>query len=86
MTFLADFKDFAWYSFYDNEYEYLDDEKSKQQLKKWMLSRAIDRSFDDIDGHSEIYVYMNGETIIKPEKIVDSIEIELNSWMNLPSI
>lgn len=75
VTFLADFKDFAWYSFYDNEYEYLEDEKSKQQLKKWMVSRAINRSFNGIDDYSEIYAYMNGETIIKPEQIVDCIEI-----------
>lgn len=75
VTFLADYNDFAWYSFYDNEIEYLNDETNKQQLKKWMLSRAINRSFNGIDDHSEIFAYMNGATIIKPEQIVNYIEI-----------
>lgn len=75
VTFLSDFNDFAWFSFYDNEYEYLDDGVSRQQLKKWMLSKAINRSFNGINDHSEIFAYINGVTIIKPEQIVDYLEI-----------
>jgi len=75
VTFLSDFNDFAWYSFYDNEYEYLEDETSKQQLKKWILSRAINRCFNGIDDYSEVFAYMTGEKIIKPEHIVDYLEI-----------
>jgi hypothetical protein len=39
----------------------------KQKLKKWMLSRAIDRSDNNL---SEKYAYMNKSTVIKPEQII----------------
>ena len=48
---------------------------SKQQLKKWILSRAINRIFNGTDDHSEVFAYMIGETIIKPEQIVGYLEI-----------
>lgn len=75
VTFLADFEQFTWYSFYDQEYQYWDDKENKHQLKKWIISKAISRSFDGVDSHSEIFAYMGAATVIKPEQITDFREI-----------
>lgn len=78
ITFIADFQQFAWYTFYDHEYQYWSDEENKQQLKKWIISMAVNRSFDGINSHSEIFAYMNPTTIIKPEQIIDYKQISFN--------
>lgn len=75
VTFRATFDQFAWFSFYENEYNYIDDVSDKLQLKKWVLSQVINRSFDNNDSHSEIIAYMKPETIIIPEQIIDYQEI-----------
>lgn len=45
VSFIADFNQFAWYTFYGNEDEYYEDEESRLELKKWIISKAVSRSF-----------------------------------------
>lgn len=75
VTYLASLEQFAWYSFYAQESEYLNDKESKYQLKKWIISRAINRSFDGVDSHSGIFAYMGVATIIKTDQIIEYTEI-----------
>lgn len=66
VTFLAEFDQFAWFSFYDYEHEYWDDEESKLEFKKWLIYKAVSRSFDR--GGSEIFAYMGSGVTIRPEQ------------------
>ncbi|MFX4263149.1 hypothetical protein ACOBQJ_13255 [Pelotomaculum propionicicum] len=75
VTFLADFDQFEYSSFYNNEYEYQDDETNRIKLKKWIIKNAIYRSFQSTDDHTEIFAYIDKATIIKPEQIVEYKEI-----------
>lgn len=74
--FIADFNQFAWYSFYDNENEYNEDEDSRLILKKWIISRAVSRSFDQKDAGAEIFAYMGIETTIHPDQILEYTELK----------
>ncbi|WP_366923892.1 hypothetical protein MFMK1_000811 [Metallumcola ferriviriculae] len=69
VTFLADFDQFAWYSFYDYEDNYWEDMESRLILKKWLISNAVSRSFER--GGSEIIAYMGSGVTITPEQIID---------------
>ena len=75
ISFIADFNKFAWYSFYDNKDEYYKDEDSKLLLKKWIISRAVSRSFDQRNDGPKIFAYMNIETSIYPDQIINYSEI-----------
>lgn len=70
ITFLADLNQFAWHTFYRHEDECLDDQQNRLRLKKELISRAIDRSFDSANSFSEIPAYMKTATVIKPEQII----------------
>lgn len=76
VSFIADFNQFAWFSFYDNEYEYYEDQDSWLKLKEWIISKAISRSFEHGDTGTEIYAYMNIDTIIQPEQILEYQELK----------
>lgn len=78
VTFLAEFEQFAWDSFYAHEYEYWDDIENKLQLKKWIISKAINRCSDNLDSYSEEIAYMDANTIIKPDQIIDYQEIVID--------
>lgn len=69
VTFLAEFDQFAWFTLYDYEHEYWDDEESRLEHKKWLINKAVSRSFDH--GASEIFAYMGSGVTIRPEQVTD---------------
>jgi hypothetical protein len=79
VSFIADFNQFAWFSFYDNEDEYYEDKDSRLKLKEWIISKAVRRSFDHGNTGTEIYAYMKIDTIIQPDQIVEYQELNENN-------
>lgn len=75
VTFHASFDQFAWFTFYEQDYEYQDDLEKKLKLKKWLVSRAISRIFDPPSDYSKVFAYMKPEIIILPNQIIEFQEI-----------
>ena len=55
---------------YDDWFDLLDDMK----IKKWMLSHAIDRAYDQL--YSELFLYIKDDCFISPEQILSYSKIE----------
>ena len=73
IKYKSQIKDFEYYTFYYSIDEYLKDSKNGWiQLKKLLLSRAIDSCFSNLE--SEIFAYMK-PGIIEPERIIECIPI-----------
>lgn len=75
VKYKAKLSQFEHYTFYDSVDDYLNDSQTEwKQLKKWMISYAIDCSFSNL--YSNIYAYMKPVTTILPEQIIDCIPVE----------
>ena len=68
ITFKAGLDSFAWYSFYNNKYEYEEDYFEKEELKRWLIQKALNVVWDKYHYNSspEIFAYMKPEVIIPP--------------------
>lgn len=77
IKFKSTLKDFAYFTFYDNEIEY---EKDRQdnwlKLRRWLILRAIESAYGELSG-SEIFAYMKPDTVIVPQNIIDCIEAKV---------
>lgn len=75
IKFKAKLKDFAYFTFYGWEEEYiLDSQNDWMKLRKKMFSRAIESAFND--SVSEIFAYIKPEIVISPEDILDYVPAE----------
>lgn len=75
VKFKAKIKDFAYFTFYDCEEEYISDSQNNWMvLRKKLLSRAIASTFND--SASEIFAYMKPEIVINPIDILEYIPAE----------
>lgn len=75
VKYKAKLSQFEHYTFYHDVNDYLDDSQMEwMQLKKWMLSYAIDGSFSNL--YSDIYAYMKPVTDILSEQIIECIPVE----------
>lgn len=75
VKYKANLSQFEYYTFYHDVNDYLDDSQMEWiQLKKWMLSYAIDCSFSNL--YSDIYAYMKPKVYILPEQIIKCIPVE----------
>lgn len=67
--------DYAYFSFYGNKTEFEEDRSNNWiKLRRWLISYAIDCAFGDL--HSDVYAYMNPETVIAPENIIEYMPAE----------
>ena len=73
ITFKASLDSFAWFSFYDQKYEYEDDYLSKEELVKWLINKALYVIWDmyHYDSSPEIFAYMKPEVIIPPSDFLN---------------
>lgn len=68
-------KDFAYYTFYGNEREYIEDQQDNwRALRRLLVSRAVESAFSD--SASEIYAYMKSDAVIAPENILEYVPAE----------
>lgn len=68
-------KDFAYFTFYENESDYNEDlHDNWQVLRKVLLSKAIDSIFGN--SSSQIFAYMKPNVIVKPENILEYVPAE----------
>lgn len=75
VKFKAKFKDFAYFTFYDWEEEYISDSQDNWlEFKKKLFSRAIESTFND--SVSEIFAYMKPEIVIRPNDILEYVPAE----------
>lgn len=75
IKYKAKITDFEYYTFYENQEEYLKDYHNKWiGLKKQLLQRAVNSTFSDL--YLDIYAYMKPGRIIEPERIIDCIPAE----------
>lgn len=75
VKYKAKLSQFEHYTFYHDVDDYLDDSQTEwMQLKKWMLSYAIDCSFSNL--YSDIYAYMKPVVDILPNQIIECIPVE----------
>lgn len=78
VKYMAKLSQFENYTFYDDVNDYLADSQSEwEELKKWMISYAIDCSFSNL--FSDVYAYMKPVTDILPDQIIECIPVE--EWM-----
>ncbi|WP_414733907.1 hypothetical protein [Acetobacterium carbinolicum] len=75
ITFLAANDQFQNISFYDFEDIYYNKKEQELNLKKWLLYNAIDCIIDCSINNTGIIAYMNTNTIIRPEQILECSEI-----------
>ena len=74
IKYKARFDEFEWYSFYDNEYGFYDDgENNRLELKKKLLSSALNIAYSECS--RDMYAYMKLETEIKNEQILECTRI-----------
>ena len=71
VTFLAEFDQFSWITFYNNEFQYVDDKEGRLNHKKWLIDNAIKISFNHVS--SEICAYMGSDVNISPDNIIDFV-------------
>ncbi len=75
VKFKAKLKDFAYFTFYDQEEEYNSDSHNNwMELRKKLFSKAIQSTFNE--SVSEIYAYMRPEIVISPDEILEFIPAE----------
>lgn len=75
VKFKSKLKNFAYFTFYNWEYEYiLDSQNDWIELRKNLLLKAIKSAFSD--SVSEIIAYMKPETIISPDDILECVPAE----------
>ncbi|MDD3186267.1 MAG: hypothetical protein PHC41_14830 [Lachnospiraceae bacterium] len=75
IKYKANFKDFAYYTFYDNEMDYQYDEINNYKfLKKILILRAIDGMNGELA--DDVFAYMKPETYIPPEDILEITSAE----------
>jgi hypothetical protein len=75
VKFKAKFKDFAYFTFYGWEEEYvLDSQNNWMELRKTLISKAINSTFSN--SVSEIFAYMKPEKVISPDDILEYIPAE----------
>jgi len=75
VKFNAKLKDFAYFTFYDLEEDYiLDSQNNWMELRKKLFSRAIASTFND--SASEVFAYMKPEIVISPKDILEYVPAE----------
>lgn len=70
IQFKVTFDQIAWFTFYDYEYEFYDD-GDRCELKKWLLRNAFDEMCIFGSGVDEVYIYLDVQSRIRPEQIVN---------------
>lgn len=72
VKFKTKFKNFAYFTFYGWEEEYISDSHNNWlELKKKLFLRAIESTFND--SVSEIFAYMKPEIVIRPDDILEYV-------------
>lgn len=75
LKFKSKLKDFAYFTFYDCEDEYISDSQNKWiELRRKLFSKAIASTFNE--SASEIFAYMKPETVISPKDILEYVPAE----------
>lgn len=75
VKFKSKLKDFAYFTFYENERKYKEDKQDNwSALRKWLISKAVESAFSD--SALEIFAYMKPNTVILPENIIEYIPAE----------
>ena len=79
ITFKASLDSFAWFTFYDEKYDYEDDYSRKEELKKWLIKKALYVIWDmyHYDSSPEVFAYLKPEVIIAPSDFLDIKEISV---------
>ncbi|MCB8817373.1 hypothetical protein [Desulfosporosinus shakirovi] len=76
ITFKASLDSFAWFSFYNNKREYEEDYFEKEEIKKWLIKKALYVIWKDFRySRPEIIAYMKPEVIIPPSDFLSIEEI-----------
>lgn len=75
ITFLAENDQFQNISFDAFEESYYDKKEQELKLKRWLLNNAMDCIIDCSINNSGIIAYMNSNTTIRPEQILECREI-----------
>lgn len=74
VTYLAQFKDFAQFTFSISDEEHDKDTDSVLRLKKWLIEIAISRAHSSI-ATDQVFAYMEKDIIIKPNQIIDIVKL-----------
>ena len=75
VKFTSKLKDFAYFTFYENEREYMDDKQNNwSALRRLLISKAVESAFGD--SASQIFAYMKPDTVIAPENIIEYVPAE----------
>lgn len=75
VKFRSKVKDFAYFTFYENEREFINDRQDNWSgLRRLLISRAVESAF--CDSASQIFAYMKPDTVIAPENIMEYIPAE----------
>lgn len=75
VKFTSKLKDFAYFTFYENEREYMDDKQNNwSALRRLLTSKAVESAFGD--SASQIFAYMKPDTVIAPENIIEYVPAE----------
>lgn len=75
VKYKAKVKDFAWFSFYDNEAAYSDDKIGNYQyLKNKLVALAVDGMNGELQ--KDVFAYMNQNTVILPKDILEIVRAE----------
>ena len=75
VKFKSKLKDFAYFTFYGSEREYIKDRQDNwSDLRRLLILRAVESAFSD--SASQIFAYMKPNTVIKPENIIEYVPAE----------
>lgn len=75
IKFKSKLKDLAYFTFYGNEREYINDKLDNwSELRRILISRAVESAFSD--SASKIFAYMKPNTVIAPENIIKYVPAE----------
>lgn len=75
VKFKSKLKDFAYFTFYGSEREYIKDRQDNwSDLRRLLILRAVESAFSD--SSSQIFAYMKPNTVIKPENIIEYVPAE----------
>lgn len=75
VKFTSKLKDFAYFTFCENEREYMDDKQNNwSALRRLLISKAVESAFGD--SASQIFAYMKPDTVIAPENIIEYVPAE----------
>lgn len=69
IKFIVSFEQISWFTFYEQQYEFYDDE-DRCELKKRLLTYAFEEMSVFGSGLDEVHIYLNPQEKIRPEQIV----------------